>query len=328
MLKHILFSILLLFSFAANADNLDDFHRKSFKAREAEMSDSQRAKSFSAPLIEATFGCATAQNTRIAPFNDSNVGYVCQGVDNVYNNGAARIIRNAFIILNIILTAAALYLLHKSHFFELVKAAFGHGTGHNVSAGNILALIAALCLVPFIPAKVENVEENTPFASNINAAEFVALVFIQAIDSATIAVTSEYYKGQPLRFPAVDIANPKNNKMHVADSLIDFAICSARQPGTRSTEVAVYFNDQDGTYQGSAQVGGCVLELSAESDQSLQTVAKSIGIDYNGLTAKAFGQALQMATDRAAALGNAFAQRPMPLPGATPTPYDRSRCCR
>lgn len=328
MLKHILFSILLLFSFAANADNLDDFHNKSFKAREAEMSDSQRAKSFAAPVIEATFGCATAQNTRIAPFNDSNVGYVCQGVDNVYNNGAARIIRNAFIILNIILTAAALYLLHKSHFFELVKAAFGHGTGHNVSAGNILALIAALCLIPFIPAKVENVEENTPFATNINAAEFAALVVFQAIDSATISFTSAYYKGQPLRFPAVDIANPKNNKMHVADSLIDFAICSARQPGIKPTEIAVYFNDQDGSYQGSAQVGGCVLELSAESDQSLQTVGKAIGIDYNALTARAFGEALQKATDRAAVLGNTIAQRPMPLPGATPTPYDRSRLIR
>lgn len=328
MLKHILFSLLLLFSITAKADYLEEFHNKTFQARQAEMTDSQRGKSLSGPAIEAFAGCDIAKETQIRPFYDPNSEYKCQESENIFNNGSAKILRYALLILTLALVIPALYLLHKAHLFELFSAALGRATGHNVSSGNILALIASISLIPFIPAKLKDMDEELWIANHISLAEFSVLIIIQAIDSSTIAFNSELYKNQPLAFPSVDIANPKKQKFQAAHSLIDFAICSASQPGTKASQIDVFFNDQDGTYTGTTQVGGCVLEVSAQSDQSLQAIGQEIGFDYNAMAAKAFGQSLQRAADRAAAVGNAIAQRSMPLPDTTPTPYDSTRLIR
>ena len=324
MLKHFLFYVLLLFCVTANADDIQLMHDTKISEYSGTLSDDQKNLTLSGPLSESLFGCKVAQAIRTAPFYNEDNNYECQGKDNIYNNLNGNLLNSGLDQFMFPFMIIALFLVSKIFLMKVFKGSIG-ALGQTAAVS--LSFIGSIIAILFIPFYETDLSKNNADLTGSQNEHITSLRYFAAWAKEGVSASADLYyymlnKSEKLVFPATTVPNPKNKGYQIGRNLIDFTYCATRQPKEEKLKIDVYFSDIAGAFTGSAQIGGCAIQINAAVDPMIADHAKGVGIDYNAFVAQQFGKALQDALTRANAIGINIASVPEVLPNTQAQTYD------
>lgn len=326
MLKQIIFYALLLFSITAFADDVQLAHDTKISDFQATIPDNQKNVTLTAPITESLGGCKVAQGVRVKPFYDENNPYECLGKDNIYNNQNAEILNEGFDMFMVPFLIITGYLIYKISLMTLLKNSTGLIQQVGAASITFIGGILAILYIPFFETDIPKTNPTNPEEQTYHMT--TARYLSYAIKDWSNA-SGDYFnylngKSDKLVFPATQIPNPSNKGFQIGRNLIEFSYCAAREPKDQELKIGVYFSDITGSFVGSAQVGGCAVEITAAVDPMIQGHAKVPKFDYNKYVGQQFGIALQAAMSRANAVGNNIASVPEKLANTAPQTYDHA----
>lgn len=326
MLKQFIFYVLLLFCVTANADDVQLTHDTKISEFSGTLSDDQKNLTLSGPLTESQFGCKVAQAVRMTPFYNDDNKYECQGNNNIYNNLNGNLLNSGLNMFTLPFLTIAFFLLGQIFTMKLLKSGIG---AMGKAAAVSLSFIGSVIAILFIPFYETDMKKNSADETGSENEHISTLRYLAVYAKDGISASADFYyymlsKSDKLVFPATKIPNPKNKGYQIGRNLIDFTYCATRQPKEQELKIGVYFSEMSGTFNGSAQIGGCAIEINAAVDPMIQGHAKAVGVDYNAFVGNQFGKALQDAITRANAIAVNIASVPPALPNTERQTYDGS----